>query len=182
MNNFPPEDTMPQTALTKIDVVPADPSDRPSLWRQFINCVRQSIGLKPLELSIRFVEAEVQRREAEAESQEVDNYVKLLKAKLEYDLIQAEIRHLDLQSDGQSKKAIAEEAKIRVETRSQAALCQIQEAAAREIARRDQTPAEAIRRFEEVLDKIRNCGGCVNLSLNDDDPDVAEIQKPPPKG
>lgn len=111
------EPTAP-VSISKTVLEPQKPTDNPSMFVKFVNFVRQNIGLKPLELAERFAEAEARKREAQADSFEVDNQVKLLKAKQEYELVQAEIRRMDMEAAGKSEQAKEEAKKICAKTRS----------------------------------------------------------------
>ncbi len=151
-----PDDPRSAVAVSKTELKPVKATDEPGLWRKFANFVRQNIGLKPLHLAERFAEAEIDSREAE-------NHIKLLKAKGEYELVQAEIRRRDLEAEGQHEKVTAEAEQIRAKARSAKARARIAEAAARAIERRGQTPEQAMKRLREIVDKIRNLGGDVEI-------------------
>lgn len=151
-----PDDAPAPVAISQTELKPVKAADDPSLWRKFVNSVRQTIGLKPLELAVRIAEAEVASRE-------IENQVKLLKAKQEYERVQAEIQ-----------KTKAEAAEIRTKTRSKKARARIQEVAAREIERRGQTLEEAMQRFKQLVDKIQSLGGDVEIEPLDGEFDEGE--------
>lgn len=166
---YRPEESGTPVAISKTDFQPVKSSDQAGVFRQFVNFVRLHIGLKPLELAIRFAEADVRKREAQTETIEVENQIKLLKAKQDYELIQSEIRRRDLEAEGKAELAKAEADKVRGRNRSSKAIARIQEAAAREIERRNQSPEEAILRLKTIVDKIRAAGGDVEISPLDGD-------------
>lgn len=45
-------------SICKTELAPVNPADKPSGWRSFVNSVREAIGLKPVELALRFADAE----------------------------------------------------------------------------------------------------------------------------
>lgn len=162
-----PDEPAAPTAICKTDMGPISPADTRTSWQKFVDFIRQNVGLKPLDLAKRFGEAEARKREALAESQEVDNDVKLLKAKQEYELVQAEIRRRQLEAEGQAVKAKAEADEIRARTRSRKALARIQETAARAIEARSKTPEEAMDEVNRLIERIRDAGGDVEIDTKD---------------
>lgn len=168
MNDLIPRDDDPPnaTAISRTSLIPVNKGDRPSTWRWFCDGVRQLVGLKPIDLVMRFAEAEARKREAEAEALEIENELKLQRAKQDYDLVQAEIRRRDLESQNKTEEANALNSKIRAEARTTVAVARIHEAAAREIERRKAVPQETLERFKGIVDKIRSLGGEVEIQID----------------
>lgn len=168
MNDLIPRDDDPPnaTAISRTSLLPVNKGDRPSTWRWFCDGVRQLVGLKPLDLVMRFAEAEARKREAEAEGLEIENELKLLQARNDYELVQAEIRRQDLESQNKAEEARALTDRIRAETRTTAALASIHETAAREIERRKASPQETRERLKGIVDKIRSLGGEVEIQID----------------
>lgn len=156
-------------SISCTQLTPKKPSDPPGLWQTFVDFVRKVLAAKSYQLTERFAEAEVQKREAEAESVRVDNEIKLLKAKQEYEQVQAEIRRQDLVARGEAEKAQAEADKLNAEVRSEKAMARIREAAAREIERRKLPPEEAEKWLQQIIDKIRSLGGEVEIPPLDEE-------------
>jgi hypothetical protein len=62
----------------------SDPQDPPGIWRAFVNYLRTKVGLDPPDLAKRYATAKVCK-------EEIDNQVKLLKVREEYELAMAEV-------------------------------------------------------------------------------------------
>lgn len=150
-------------SISKTELAPINPKDPPGLLKRLWDFVRVNIGLKSLDMAERFGEAEIRNREADAASKEVDNQVKLLKAKQEYEQVQAEIRRLDERAKADAAKTKAETEALRAKTKATKNLTKVQELAIREIERRNQTPEEAMDRLKAIVDKIRDAGGDVEI-------------------
>lgn len=174
------EDPPPAIAISQTDFKPKDSADNPSLFRRFVDFIRQNIGLKPLHLAERFAEAELRKREADAEKQEVENQVTILKAKQEFELIQAEIRRKQLESESTADREKAMTEAVRADTRSKKASARIQEVAAREIERLGQTPEEAVKRLHRLVNRLRSQGGDIEISPLDE-PLGSDDDKIPPE-
>jgi hypothetical protein len=112
MSLVPYEDPEP-VIIHRSELKPSDPSDPPSRWRQFLDAVRAAVGLKPLYLCERWAEARVRKEEVKTESDELDNEIKLLKAKQEYELITAKVR----EQDAKTKQIEAKTLGMRAQTR-----------------------------------------------------------------
>ena len=162
-------------AITRTGLAPIGSTDQQSLWQRFLQALRNIWGNKPLEMSLRFAEAEVALRETE-------NQINLLKAKQEYELAQAEIRRLDLESQANAAQANALAENIRAETRSIKAHARIQEVAAREVERRGLTLNQREQVFRDAVKKIRDAGGDVNVAGCLGDGSEREEDGIPPRG
>lgn len=106
----------------------------PGFLRRVCDFFRRNIGLKPLYLTERAAEAEVRRREAVAESLEIENKAKAIKAQSGYEHLQAKIRCMELDAEAKHAKTMAEVAAIRATTELQ----RIQNRHQKAIASRDE--------------------------------------------
>jgi len=97
----------------------------------------------------------------------VENEIKLMKAKQECELIQAETRRQEAVAQGQKEIAKAEARKINAEARTEEAMARIAELAAREMKRRSESLEDAQRRLDRIRDVIRSLGGDVEIPLPD---------------
>ena len=91
------------TAISKTDLTPVSPTYTRGLWQTFLDFIRQNIWMRPAaSLAQRFAEAEVSKREAEAESRRIENEITLLRARQEYLKVKADIRRQDVESLSES--------------------------------------------------------------------------------
>lgn len=72
-----------QAVVQKTDLAPISKDDPPSKWKEFLNTIRTFVGMKPLYYADRFAEARVQEIE-------IENQIKLIQAKGDYELKMAE--------------------------------------------------------------------------------------------
>jgi predicted oxidoreductase len=154
-----PSDKPTELVISKVELRPIKPADKPGIWWKFLNSLRQTVGMKPLELVVRFGEAKVVAKELDNDSKDVDNQVKLLQAKADYERVQAEIRERDRASQAKADREA-------VVTRGMAAGAQIQEWAAQQLKARKKTPDQLAGDLMAIKHQIEVVhGGRVELEL-----------------
>ncbi len=165
-----------KVVIQRANLKPIDPDDKPNWWRSFVDDLRAFIGMKPLYLSERWAEAKVGALEVKVESEKVDNEVKLIRAKMDYEEVMAEVREKDRESAARAEKEKAVAEYIGAQTRHHTALARLLEKASRA---KQMSPDEARAWLEETQRKIElNHGGCVEYKL----PDLPPPAEPePPK-
>lgn len=173
MNLIPFEDP-PEVTVQKTELKPLDPKDSRNLWQRFVDGLRQHIGLKPLYLTERFAVARIREVESANESREVDNQVKLLQAKLEYERFQVEARQAEQSLELERQKA-AEDIRLKKEqTKREKANRNLSEQAAKLLSAAQQTREEAIEVLKDVIARIELHGGDVEINL----PELSTIEAP----
>lgn len=146
----PKDDSDHEVVAERTEMRPIDDRDPASLWRRFLDFMRQSIGLKPLDLSERWIEAKVR-------SAEIDNETRLLNAKLEYERTMAEVRRINAETDAMQKSIHIMEL----------------DGAVGEMVRKYFhssciSPDEAFQELQEVIARIQSHGGSVNIEVPDE--------------
>jgi hypothetical protein len=158
MSKLPAERPSDELVVQESVLRPINPQDKPSRWKRFLNGLRTTIGLKPLYLAERFATAKVRK-------EEIDNDIKLVNAKLEFQKTMAEMRRLERESKSKSAETKAKTKKIQVET-------QIQEWALEQLKAKNLSPEEAANHLAEIIQKIELIhGGRVEIPLAQDPQD-----------
>jgi hypothetical protein len=157
MSLMPTEEPKP-LAIQKTTLAPASPSGSRGGWWKFLDALRAAIGLKPLELAERFAVARVRQQEMMTETQEVENEIKLLRAREEFELIKAEVERRRTQTASVAKIA---RAKVRMEN----ARAKIVELAAKQLEASQSDPEEALQRVQDVIRQIELHGGRVEVEI-----------------
>jgi len=148
-----------QTIVQKTTLGTVDPSDSPGAWRTFWDAVRTAIGLKPIHLAERFAKARIQVIE-------VDNEIKQLKAREEFEKTMAEVSKIKLDGQASAEKIKAEAQILRAKARQEKAKARVFELAARQIESRMLSPEEALERLLEIKEKIELVhGGAIEFQL-----------------
>lgn len=172
MNDIIPrsDDQPSAVAVSETQVGPKRSNDSPNLWVRCWNSVRTHIGLKPLHLVERIAEAQTRSKEVDVESKEIDNRLKLIKAKQEYELIQSYIRINEMKAAGELEKVQAEIDAIRGKVRSKKKQERIEKAAERELAKRGQSPDQAMEEMLKLISKVEAAGGAVEFVIPEEIP------------
>jgi hypothetical protein len=158
-----PYDEPEQNVVQWAELKPIDPADKLGWWRSFFDDVRAFVGMKPLYLSERWAEAKVASLEVKVESEEVDNEVKLLRAKMDYEKVMAEVREKDRESAAKAEKEKAVAEYVGAQTRVLTAQSRLLEKASKA---KQMSPDEARAWLEETQRKIELLhGGCVEYKL-----------------
>lgn len=165
----------PQSAIVqRADLKPNDPKDPPSAWQSFVNGLRRLIGCRSLELSDRYAEARVCIAEAEAEGIRIENEIKLLKARQEFEEAAARAAQIRSQTEADAKKASADAKVKAAQSRSINANTRVTELALKLLKAGEMSPAEAREWLEESMQRIALHGGTVELQLPEPSDDESE--------
>ncbi len=172
----------PITSVSRTEFRPKDITDNRNLWLRFVDVLRQTIGVKSLELAQRYAEAKVSAQEVDVEASKIENQVKLLKAKRETEMVLADIRRKDLEAKGEFEKAKAIAQSLRNGIKSEKARRRIEAAADQAIERRNESLEEKIARLEEAMARIMAAGGQVEFELPDTESQEPAEEKPDTPG
>jgi hypothetical protein len=147
-------DAPKKTALQKADLKPDDVTYKPGRWTTCINFLRIHVGMLPLDLSKRWAEAKVCQEEEKAYEKHIENEVKLIKARQEFEQVRLELRKQRTEI-----RSIAAEARSKEEDARIKRLVRIQLEAS------GQTSEEAVEHLKSVMKQIEFAGGHVDLEL-----------------
>ncbi|QDT42353.1 hypothetical protein Pan241w_24360 [Gimesia alba] len=134
-----------QLVIQRTDLAPIEKNDPPSRYQRFLNQVRLFLGMKPLDLARRFTEARVRK-------EEIENEVKLIQAKADYELKMAEAVKLRAEAN-----QIKSEIKLPESDSDDPQLATMLQ---------NHTPEEAMKKLQDIIDQIQiQHGGQVDLKL-----------------
>jgi hypothetical protein len=159
----------PERAIVvRTEMEPNSASDSPSKWRSFVDGLRRLIGLKPIHMAERWAGAKIT-------SVEVENQAKILKARGDYELIQAQIRKMD-QETAATQGTIEAQVRTAVAKASQEeSKARILRSAAQQIQNRNITVEQAAENLQRIINVIEyQHGGRVEIQLPDSTGDSTE--------
>jgi len=140
-----------ELVVQRTELEPLGPSDSQSIWKNFIDGIRVTIGLKPLYLAERWVVAKVRQEEVDADA-------RLLSAKADYEKAAAEARAIELEAEATHAKGMAE-ARL-IERASSKMVTDL-------IGSRNVDPAAAFDYLASVIQQIEAYGGVIEFELPD---------------
>ena len=147
-----PAEKEPNPVIQRTELESIDKNEPAIRWAKFCRWVRKAVGRKPRELAERFAEAEVKSRE-------IDNEIKLAKAKADYEKALAEARKIEREAEGNLELQRANAEKLKADAR-------IKKAVARLIESKERDPAKIAKRLKVIIEQIRLAGGSVEIEVN----------------
>jgi len=158
-----PYDEAERDVVQRVDLKPRDASDPPNRWRKFLDDLRAIIGAKSLYLCERLAEAKIRAQEVQVETIEVENEIKLLKARQEYEEVMARRRQSELEAAAKAdkEKALADQVRARTQ-----ALETVTRSAAKALDGRKMSRDEARIWLAAVVQQIEVHGGSVDIDIS----------------
>ena len=154
-----PED-QDKVVVQSTQLAPIDPNDSRSVWRRFVDGVRQTIGLKPVYLAERWAEAKVRQEEIDAESAS-------LAAKANYELAMALVRKMERESESQQELDSAVADYIRSQTDSPDIVLSVIKNLRNS---KSQSSEETLEYLRDVTKRIEFQGGTVEIETPGESP------------
>ena len=155
MNHLPHERR--NAIIQASEMQPEKATEDPGLWRRFINTLRQTVGLKSLELAEEFARAKILQEQTAAFDQRADAEARLLEAKNAFEVGKAKAA----EKRAAARKTNAEAKRIESQTK-------INEELVQRLLHEPSTE-EAVEDLRSIIQQIEKLGGSVEFDLPSED-------------